>query len=316
MLAKIGPGMNSNVRSFWLKTLAPVTSDGSRSGVHWMRRNLPPTDVASARASMVFPVPGRSWSRMCPPATSPVSASRTAWSLPTMTRWMLFSTRSSVSAARRGRRLRSSMWRISLESRFPVSAYIDPRDLARRHGRHRRLAARGHRRHSLRQPDLVRGGEELRLGAAVHEGRPETIWSGRTAGRRDRGTARLVARGEGREADGRPGRLLHHPPFRRLPRGPRPVEPRLEERVARRTRGRMARDGAAGARRDFHRSPGQARDRQQADRRSAYWPPTIREITSPRFGPPFPNGTECTRWANTISATSPTCLTSTSPTLS
>src|SRR6202165_6256060 len=34
--------------------------------------------------------------------------------------------------------------------------------------------------------------------------------------------------------------------------------------------------------------------------------PTMRAITSPRFGPPLPNGTECTRCANTISATSAT----------
>ena len=51
--------------------------------------------------------------------------------------------------------------------------------------------------------------------------------------------------------------------------------------------------------------------------RDARYPwPTIREITSPRFGPPFPNGTEWTRCAYTISATSPTCLTSTSSALS
>src|SRR3989442_1460285 len=34
--------------------------------------------------------------------------------------------------------------------------------------------------------------------------------------------------------------------------------------------------------------------------------PIIRAITSERFGPPLPNGTACTRCANTISATEPT----------
>src|SRR5205807_8377659 len=101
-LGKIGPATNSKVRSFWLKTLEPVMSDGKRSGVHWMRRNVPPTDVASARASIVLPVPGRSCSSTWPPATIPAAASRTTRSLPTMTRWMFSSIRLRSSAARLG----------------------------------------------------------------------------------------------------------------------------------------------------------------------------------------------------------------------
>ena len=42
----IGPGRNSNSAVFWLKIERPVTSDGSRSGVNWMRRN----DAAEALA--------------------------------------------------------------------------------------------------------------------------------------------------------------------------------------------------------------------------------------------------------------------------
>ena len=42
----------------------------------------------------------------------------------------------------------------------------------------------------------------------------------------------------------------------------------------------------------------------------------MREITSLRFGPPLPNGTAWTRCANTISATSLTCVTVTSGSLS
>ena len=37
MLAKTPPGRNSNSRVSWLKTETPVTSEGSRSGVNWMR---------------------------------------------------------------------------------------------------------------------------------------------------------------------------------------------------------------------------------------------------------------------------------------
>src|SRR6266540_643120 len=36
-LANTGPGRNSNSLVFWLKTFTPVTSDGSRSGVNWIR---------------------------------------------------------------------------------------------------------------------------------------------------------------------------------------------------------------------------------------------------------------------------------------
>ena len=37
-LAKIPPGRNSNWRVSWLNTETPVTSEGSRSGVNWIRR--------------------------------------------------------------------------------------------------------------------------------------------------------------------------------------------------------------------------------------------------------------------------------------
>src|SRR5260370_33991085 len=44
--------------------------------------------------------------------------------------------------------------------------------------------------------------------------------------------------------------------------------------------------------------------------------PIILAMTSARFGPPLPNGTECTRSANTILATAPTCVTFTCSALS
>src|ERR1700694_5096902 len=50
--------------------------------------------------------------------------------------------------------------------------------------------------------------------------------------------------------------------------------------------------------------------------RGAHAWPIMRAMTSPRFGPPLPNGTECTRCANTISATSPTWFTPTFSALS
>ena len=47
----------------------PVTSEGSRSGVNWMRCQVRSIEPASARASDVLPVPGTSSSSRCPSAS-------------------------------------------------------------------------------------------------------------------------------------------------------------------------------------------------------------------------------------------------------
>ena len=44
-------------------------SVGRRSGLNWMRLKLDPRDRARERANSVFPEPGRSLSRRCPPAS-------------------------------------------------------------------------------------------------------------------------------------------------------------------------------------------------------------------------------------------------------
>src|SRR5919106_1512725 len=92
--AMIGPGRNSNSWVFWLKIERPVTSDGSRSGVNWMRRKLQPMLWLSALASIVLPTPGTSSMRMWPSQRSATSAIRTSLCLPTMTRSTLATTRS------------------------------------------------------------------------------------------------------------------------------------------------------------------------------------------------------------------------------
>src|SRR5919201_5649562 len=66
--AKTGPGRNSNSFERWLKTLTPVTSDGSRSGVNCRRENEQSIERARAFASVVFPTPGRSSMIRCPSA--------------------------------------------------------------------------------------------------------------------------------------------------------------------------------------------------------------------------------------------------------
>ena len=43
-----------------------MTSEGSKSGVHWIRLNVPLIDDANERATNVLPVPGRSLSSKCP----------------------------------------------------------------------------------------------------------------------------------------------------------------------------------------------------------------------------------------------------------
>src|SRR6476646_420081 len=67
--ANTGPGLNSNSFERWLKTLTPVTSDGSRSGVNCMRENDTSSERASAFASIVFPTPGKSSRIRCPSPT-------------------------------------------------------------------------------------------------------------------------------------------------------------------------------------------------------------------------------------------------------
>ncbi len=85
MLAKTGPGWNSKPRLAWLKIVTPETSEGSRSGVNWMRRHCPRTAAAIARARVVLPTPGTSSSSTWPWANIAVSASRTTSGLPSTT---------------------------------------------------------------------------------------------------------------------------------------------------------------------------------------------------------------------------------------
>src|ERR1035437_693845 len=95
--AMIGPGRNSNSWVFWLYIERPVTSEGRRSGVNWMRRKLQPRLLATALASMVLPVPGTSSIRRCPRQSNATSVRRTSWRLPMITRSTFAATLSPVS---------------------------------------------------------------------------------------------------------------------------------------------------------------------------------------------------------------------------
>ena len=88
-LANTGPGMKISRRwpvsgSSWM-TSVPVTSDGMRSGVNWMRENLRSSARDSVEMSSVLARPGTPTSRQLPPANSAISACSTTASLPTMT---------------------------------------------------------------------------------------------------------------------------------------------------------------------------------------------------------------------------------------
>ena len=95
--AMIGPGRNSNSWVWRLKIDRPVTSDGNRSGVNWMRRKLQPRLRATALASIVLPVPGTSSISRWPRHRRATSVRRTSWRLPMMTRSTFAATLSPVS---------------------------------------------------------------------------------------------------------------------------------------------------------------------------------------------------------------------------
>src|SRR3989440_6666948 len=309
MFAKIGPATNSKVRSFWLNTLEPVMSEGSRSGVHWMRRNVPPTEVANARASIVLPVPGRSWRRTWPPATMPAIASRTTRSLPTITRWMFFSIRSSSSAARRGWSARSWVAATGPSLEMPSGPAVCLRILCRwgpfpalRHAPFARVD-RSSALHVTQFLGHLAVTDLEQVDAADVPVAPVESPPHRSAVARHNQLFRLEARsgGAGEERLPEPAhRGLAHMPF------------------AVGWRQRVLEQAVLGHQR-HHGVDIVAPERlvESLDRLSCVqlWP-TMREMTSPRLGPPLPNGTEWTRCAYTISATSPTCLTSTSSSLS
>src|SRR5437773_6592621 len=75
---KTGPGRNLNSFERWLKTLTPVTSDGSRSGVNCSREKEQSIERASAFASIVFPTPGKSSMIRWPSATRHSTTRRSA----------------------------------------------------------------------------------------------------------------------------------------------------------------------------------------------------------------------------------------------
>jgi hypothetical protein len=80
---KIGPAWNSKPRAGSRSTFTPVTSDGIRSGVNWMRAKRSPSAAASERTSSVLAVPGTPSISTWPRARYATSVSLTVVSWPT-----------------------------------------------------------------------------------------------------------------------------------------------------------------------------------------------------------------------------------------
>src|SRR6266540_1157306 len=64
----------------------PMMSEGTRSGVNWIREKVPPATVASVSAASVLAMPGTPSSRQWPLASRPTIMRSTISSWPTMTR--------------------------------------------------------------------------------------------------------------------------------------------------------------------------------------------------------------------------------------
>ena len=68
-----------------LNMVKPVMSDGSTSGVNWMRRKEQPSEDANADTIVVLPSPGISSIKTWPEHSRAISSRSTTSSLPTMT---------------------------------------------------------------------------------------------------------------------------------------------------------------------------------------------------------------------------------------
>src|SRR3954454_5443022 len=140
-LVKTGPRRESNSLTRWSKTLTPVTSEGSRSGVNCRRENEQSSERARAFASIVFPTPGKSSMIRCPSATRHSTTRRNVSSGACTTRRRLAAiapTRSAGAGATAG------------SAKEPLDFVEDPGgDLVLSGLRKRPLAARRHQRHPV-----------------------------------------------------------------------------------------------------------------------------------------------------------------------
>src|SRR5580704_15626631 len=99
---KIGPSRNSKVPESGRYTLVPTMSEGSRSGVNWMRVKRASRAAASVRAIRVLAVPGTPSRSTCP-------AQRTAMYRPSIT-WICPTTARPIVSCNAERSAAASLW--------------------------------------------------------------------------------------------------------------------------------------------------------------------------------------------------------------
>src|SRR3954464_2044816 len=95
-LVNTGPSSTSKPPPPGLSTRVPTRSAGTRSGVNWMRLNVPPRTWASVRTVSVLARPGTPSRSTWPPASSETSRRSSIASWPTMTRLISCSASSSA----------------------------------------------------------------------------------------------------------------------------------------------------------------------------------------------------------------------------
>src|SRR4051812_16068631 len=93
-LQNTGPSAVVNSPVFWFQMRVPTRSAGTRSGVNWMRRNVPRTVAASVFTVSVFARPGTPSTSRWPPASIETSTRSRKWSWPTTVFFTSYSTRS------------------------------------------------------------------------------------------------------------------------------------------------------------------------------------------------------------------------------
>ena len=100
-LQKTGPCSVSNVPVSGRKTRVPTRSLGTRSGVNWIRWNVPPSAAAAVLMVSVFASPGTPSISRWPPDSRHTSTRSSIRSWPAITRRISKSARSTVSCAAR-----------------------------------------------------------------------------------------------------------------------------------------------------------------------------------------------------------------------
>ena len=88
MLAITGPGSVMNSPVSCRNTRVPTMSEGTRSGVNWMREKLPPMTVANVDTASVLATPGTPSSRTWPPESMATTNCLHRCSWPTTT-WLI-----------------------------------------------------------------------------------------------------------------------------------------------------------------------------------------------------------------------------------